>query len=85
MIAMINIYIIILSVLILKDIQIGTKEQTQEASLAKPQTERLKGLCAVLIMLHHISQHGYYVFPFSLFSRIGCLVVAIFSFCQVMG
>jgi peptidoglycan/LPS O-acetylase OafA/YrhL len=46
----------------------------------KRQTTSLKGICAILILLHHISLYApqTFAFPISLFQRIGCLVCAVF-------
>ncbi len=79
------IYILILMAFLLKNIRIYGKEQFADDFLERTYTERLKGICAILIVLHHISQKGHYQLPFSLFNRIGCLIVAIFFFLSGYG
>lgn len=80
------VYILILMVSLLKNIKIYRENQfVDDDFLSKTYTKRLKGVCAILIVLHHISQKGNYQLPFILFNRIGCLIVAIFFFLSGYG
>lgn len=79
------IYILILIVFLLKNSRIYGRGKFADDFLERTYTERLKGICAILIVLHHISQNGHYSLPFSLFNRIGCLIVAIFFFLSGYG
>lgn len=57
----------------------------QKGYLQKNNTNRLRGILALGILLHHISLRCWAYFPFNIFIRVGCLIVAVFFFLSGYG
>lgn len=74
---------ILLGVIILYEIKFHYPDG--DDFFTKRDTTVIKGICAILIMSHHIVQQTQYTFPINMYARIGCLVCAIFFFLSGYG
>lgn len=82
---MIYVYYAVILIILVAGIKISGVKKYNEEFLSLQQCKAVQGICAVLIIFHHMSQQVDYETPLKYFGNVGIYFVAIFFFCSGYG
>ena len=82
---MIDIYVLLILIIFFYGAQVTRKETCFEDSLARDNTDIIRGMMAIIVLFHHISQVAYEGVVFKYFADFGRFPVSMFFFLSGYG
>lgn len=75
----------VLAVILVAGVKFAGIKECHEDFISLKQSKAIQGICAILIIVHHLSQRLQYAKPLQMFIDAGILFVGIFFFCSGYG